>query len=180
MGIKNVNEYDGQGKRTFSSPKMSAPTKNTILTLMTEALNNPNVLAKLQQENKTFNLSPLIENLLLRLKMRDPEIFRNIRPEESQGFASVAELRAAEANVQAIRAGQPQLPSPPQEGQDHETRIGVYRSASQIVEDQILIQQLQELVFIQQQLLGAESQKKSPRTNSQVNLPSPSVERIGA
>jgi len=30
MGIKNVNEYDGQGKRTFSSPKMSAPTNNAI------------------------------------------------------------------------------------------------------------------------------------------------------
>ena len=65
--------------------------------------------------------------------LRDPEIYRNIKPEESQGFVSVSEVRAAGNNVDAILSGNPQIPSPPAQGQDHRARLEVYGEIQKII-----------------------------------------------
>ena len=142
----------------------------TILNLAIQGLTEPAVKAKVQSEGKTFNITPIIEQVLLRLRIRDPEVFRGIRPEESEGFASIAELRAAQANVLATFQGQPP-PSPPEPGQDHRTRIEVMGSIAQIMQatgQEKLAAALQQIVLLQQQLLQAEEEKENPKSGQQV------------
>jgi len=117
-----------------------------------------------------------MEQILYRLKIRDPEAFRNIRPEESMGIASVAELKAAEANIMAAMQGQ-MPPSPPEEGQQHPTRIGAYQSAKQLLAiDGKVNQILEQLIQLQAQVAEAETTKTAPRPNS--TLKAPSVQSI--
>ena len=116
------------------NPDKEIQELQTILQLMVEGLTNPQIAQKIAQEGKTINISPVIEQLLLRLKIKDPDIFRNIKPEESQGFVSVSELRAAKQNVQAALTGNQQIPSPPAPGQDHLARLEVYTEVSQILQ----------------------------------------------
>ncbi len=108
------------------SPEDEAQRLQMILNLMEQAINNPGVAQKIAQEGMTFNLSPVIEQLLMRLKIKDPDIFRTLKPEESQGYSSNQQLKMAEANVQAIMHGQPA--QPPQEGDDHGAQMYVYQS----------------------------------------------------
>lgn len=153
----------------------------TVLQLGVDALNNPNVTTKLQQEGTTFNLSPIIEEILNRLKLKDPEIFRGIRPEESQGVVSVAELQAARANIEALTQGAQQLPSPPAPGQDHRTRIETYNATAQLLQQAGAVEVVQALLAIIQQqaaLLEEEESRTNPRTPSR--LKRPSVQSIGA
>jgi hypothetical protein len=146
------------------SPEKELEQNSQVLKLMTDALTVPQIMTKISQEGKTFNLAPIIEQILHRLKIRDPEAFRNLRPEESQGFASVAELKAAEANIKAILSGQP-LPSPPAEGQSHVTRIGAYDSQRQILALQGQVNEiLEQLIMVQMQLAEQESKQKAPRS----------------
>jgi hypothetical protein len=115
------------------NPEKEIQELQTILNLMVQALVTPQVKQKIEQEGKTFNVSPIIEQLLMRLRLRDPEIFRNIKPEESQGFVSVSEVRAAGANVDAALAGNTQIPSPPAPGQDHRARLELYGRIQNII-----------------------------------------------
>lgn len=157
------------------SPEREIQQNQQILDLMVNALTVPQIGMKLAQEGKTFNLSPIIDQLLYRLKIRDPEAFRNLRPEESQGFAPVAELRAAEANLQAIISGQ-QLPSPPDKGQNHQTRLGVYVAQKQILALQGQMSEvLDRLIQIQMQIAEEETQEQAPRSNTQLKKPSMEV-----
>ena len=163
-------------------PQSEIMQLNTVLQLMVNALNDPNVFAKLQQEGKTFELAPIIENLLMRLKIRNPDVFRNIRPEESEGFVAVKEMREASTNVQAILQGQ-QPPIAPQEGQDHRARLEVYTNIQQIIKDAgetIASQLLDQLIMATQALMAEQEQKESPRTNSPLKPVMPSVQPIGA
>ena len=154
------------------NPEKEIQELQAVLNLMVQGLTDPVIARKLQEEGKTINLSPIVENLLLRLKIRDPEVFRNIRPEESQGFASVAELQAAEQNVATLKQGSPEIPSPPEPGQDHQTRIGAYLSMQQLMqENQELVDALQVLIFKHQQLLEEESNKSAPRSGSTLKKP---------
>ena len=85
------------------------------------------------------------------------------------GFVSVAELRAAEANVAAILQGQ-QLPSPPQSGQDHMARIETYKGAAIIAAasgNQKAAMMLQQLIQVQAQIFE-EEQKKQPMPGRKV------------
>ena len=68
------------------NPERELQELQQVLGMMIQGLTEPAIIAKLQRENKTINLAPIIEQLLFRLKIRDPEIFRNIRPEESMGM----------------------------------------------------------------------------------------------
>jgi len=166
------------------NPEKEIQELTTILNLMINAIQNPAIFQKIQQEGKTFNFAPVIENLLMRLRIRDPEVFRNIRPEESQGFVSVAEVRAAKDNVNAALAGS-QPPSPPQPGQDHRARLEMYTEIMNILqaaggEGTLAVQLLQQLIELQTALLQEEEQKESPRPDSKVNFSESFVTPMGA
>lgn len=155
------------------NPEKEVQEQMTILKLMTDALSNPVVFQKIQQEGNTFNLSPIIENLLIRLKIRNPEVFRKIRQEESMGYASVADLRAAQQNVEAALAGQ-EPPSPPEPGQDHKARIEIYTAIGRLIVelgDTPAIKILQKLIDMQTQLLQAEEQKSAPTVDGKAFKP---------
>ena len=123
------------------------------------------VAQKIAQEGKVINLSPIIEQVLIRQRIRDPEIFRSIKPEESEGFVSVAELKAAEQNVQAALQGKPP-PSPPEEGQDHRARLEIYNAINNLLKQaEQQSEVLSQLIQIQSALLQAEQDKEaSPGT----------------
>jgi len=139
------------------------------LGLFIQGLTDPVVRQKLEQEGKTINLTPLIEQILIRQRIRHPDLFRNITPQESQGFASRSELRDAQANVEAALNGQPP-PSPPAEGQDHEARLEVYGSVAKLIQEvgnTIAGQIIGQLMQIQGALLQAE-QDKSTKVGNKV------------
>ncbi len=151
------------------NPEQELQAFNQTLQLMVQGLTDPIIAQKLAQEGKTVNLSPLIEQILIRQKIRNPEIFRNIKPEESEGFVSVAELRAAEGNVQAALTNQ-QIPSPPEEGQDHVARLEVYGSIKRLLEQAGQVSDtLDQLIQIQAQLLQ-QVQEKQASPGQSVNL----------
>ncbi len=152
------------------NPDKEAQNLTNVLNLMLGALGNPAVMKKIMSEGNTFNVSPIIQKLLENLNVLDPEIFRPVRAEESKGFVSVSELEAAEANVNAIMKGTPfdQIPSPPEEGQDHEARIRVYTSTlrifSQGAKESPIVVALAKLIQIQQQIAKEESKKNAPKS----------------
>ncbi len=115
------------------SPEDEAQRLQLILNLMEGAINNPGISQKIAQEGMTFNLSPVIEQLLMRLKIKDPDIFRALKPQESQGYSSNQQLMIAESNVQAAMHGQPIRP--PQEGDDHNAQMYVYQSIAQLLQE---------------------------------------------
>jgi hypothetical protein len=104
-----------------------------ILNLMTQALNDPAIQQKIAQEGMTFNLAPIIEQMLIRMKIKDPDIFRHIKPEESQGFASVQQLREAKQNVMAALINQP-LPFPPTMQDDSRAKMEIYQTIAQLLQ----------------------------------------------
>lgn len=152
------------------NPEMEAQRYMELLNVAIEGLSNPAVVNKLKEEGKLFNLAPLIEQILIRQRIKSPDIFRNIRPEESMGYVSVAEVRAAEANVNAIMAGQ-QLPSPPAPGQDHMARIEVYKGTAIVAAqsgNEKLAAVLQQLIQLQAQIFE-EEMKKEPQVGRPIS-----------
>lgn len=146
------------------NPEEELKRLNTALTMGISSLENPAVGQKLAQEGYTFELAPLIDQILTRIRIRNPDIFRKIRPEESQGFASVAELRAAQENVKVALSGSSQIPSPPAAGQDHMTRIEIYNQIVQIIQelgDTPALQLLQQLMQAHQVLMEEEQSKEA-------------------
>ena len=147
------------------------------LQLMVQGLSDPIVSQKIMQEGKTINISPLIEQLLMRQKIRNPDIFRSIRPEESQGFVSVQQLREAESNIQAIAVNQ-QLPFPPKETDDHRVKLEVYNSIRNLMATQGQInQRLDELIMIQGQMMQMILDKQGG-DNKPVKFPTPKLEQV--
>ena len=145
--------------------------------LAIQALTSPQIQQKLKEEGKTINLSPLIEQILLRTRIRDPEVFRNIKPEESQGFVSVEQVREAKANVQAAITNQ-KIPFPPKMEDDHVAKLEVYTSMAQMFQMMGQVSDsLNQLIQIHQALLQ-QLQEKESRPNQVVRLPKPSVEVI--
>ena len=139
-----------------------------VLQLMIEGLTNPQVAEKLKQEGKTINLSPVIEQMLVRLRIKDPDVFRNIRPEESQGFVSVEQIREAKANVQAALhpQGNGQVPFPPKQGDDNIAKLEVYTTVQQLLAQyQQESQLLNQLIQIQGQLLQQEQDAQAKPGN---------------
>jgi hypothetical protein len=143
---------------------------NTILNLMMQALTVPEIFQKIQQEGKTFNISPIIEQLLMRLRLRDPEIYRGIKPEESQGFVSVAEVRAAKDNVTSALAGNPNVPSPPAPGQDHRARMEIYTTISQLISSlgNTVSKQILDALMQAQMLLLQQEEEKQPKPGTKI------------
>lgn len=162
-------------------PEKEIQQLNTILVLMVQGLTDPVIRQKLAEEGKMIELSPIIEQLLLRLKIKNPDVFRGIKPEESQGFVSVAEIRAAKDNVSAALAGSPEVPSPPAEGQDHVARLEMYTTILQLISemgDTQASQMLQQLIQIHTALLQ-EIQDKESSPGTDVKLKKPKFETVG-
>lgn len=160
------------------NPEDEAAKLKIILDLMVGAITNPQVMQKIMEEGNTLNISPVIKHLLLRMKLRDPEIFRAVRPEESMGFAPVAELKAAQANTEAaLQGGEP--PSPPAPGQDHAARLSVYSAAQRIFALEGRVSDiLEQLILVQQALAQEEAEKNAPRAGQTVNLKAPKIENL--
>lgn len=160
------------------NPENELRQLNTILMLAIQALTSPQITQKLKEEGKTINLSPLIEQILLRTRIRDPEIFRNIQPEESQGFVSVQQIREAKENVGAAVTGQP-IPYPPKMEDDHVAKLEVYTSMAQMFQMMGQVSDsLNQLIQIHQALLQ-QLQEKQEKPNQVIRLPKPSLEMAG-
>jgi hypothetical protein len=132
------------------NPDQEAQRLQMVLQLMQGAISNPAVFQKLQTEGFTFNLNPIVESLLMRLKIRDPEAFRRIRQEESLGFSSNQQLKVAHANVLASIQGAVDQIQPPQETDDHIAHGEVYKAALQLLQltgtNEAVMQPLMELL----------------------------------
>ena len=158
-------------------PQKEIGELNTILALMVQALTTPQVGQKIEMEGKTFNISPIIEQLLMRLRLRDPEIYRGIKPEESQGYVKVAEIRNAKANVLSALQGNPNVPVPPAPGQDHTAHLETYTTIQQLIQsmgDTIANKILTGLIQAHQALMQQEQEKQA---SPNLRVPKP---RIGA
>ena len=147
-----------------------------ILNLMLQGIMQPEVAQKLQQEGMTINISPIIEQLLVRMKIKDPDIFRRIKPEESMGYASVQQLRFAQGNVEAAMRGQPM--QPPQPNDDHVAQLSVYLPIMQLLkeagqEQTQAFQALAQLVQVQQAMLQ-QQQDQQASAGQQIKIRKPS------
>jgi hypothetical protein len=68
----------------------------------------------------------------MRLKLRDPEIFRKIKESEAMGFSSNQQLLIAKDNVKAALTGQP-IPHPTQIDDDHRAQLTIYSEIAEIL-----------------------------------------------
>lgn len=160
------------------NPEKELRELNTVLMLMIQGLTDPTIRAKIEQEGKTMNLSPLIEQILLRMKIRDPDVFRNIEPQESEGFVSVQQMKQAQANVDAAVSGK-QIPFPPQPDDDHRAKIHIYTAMQQLLQKMGQVSDaINQLIQIHAALLQ-EMQSKEAKPNQVVKLPKPTVQTVG-
>lgn len=183
--VRIVGSLDLEWSDAFSKEEIQAPTDieidvismlpenpdkevqedQLILNLATQALTTPPVMAKLGQEGYMFNLAPLIQNLLMRMKVRDPEVFRKIRPDESEGFVKVTDMKEAGENVKAaLQGGQPQFL--PQEGQDHRARLFMYSEFRELIGEMgetVASKILDQLILAQSALAEDEDAKSNPQ-----------------
>ena len=157
------------------NPDKEMQELQAVLQLMVEGLTNPQVAQKLLQEGKTINLSPIIEQMLLRLKIKDPDVFRNIRPEESQGFVSVEQVREAKANVQGALTNPPGSPVqfPPKPTDDHVAKLEIYTTVADILKQVNHVSDtLNQLIQIHMALLQqAQEQEAKPGNKPKVSKP---------
>lgn len=153
------------------NPERELAELNQILQMMLQGLTIPEVRAQLAKEGKTIELAPLIEQIMLRLKIRDPNIFRNIKPEESEGFASIQQLRQAEANVFAAVTGQ-QVPFPPAQTDDHRVKLEIYSAISQMLKLQGQVSEMLEALIQTQQALMVAQEEEQAKPGTKLNKPS--------
>lgn len=157
------------------SPETELRNLNATLGLAVQAFTNPAIMQKLMQEGKTINFSPLLERILLRQKINDPEIFRSIKPEESMGFVSVQQLREAQGNVDAALHGS-QIPFPPKIEDDHIAKLEVYGSISKLLKEAGQVSEvLEQLIQIQMQMLQ-QIQEKQSNPGQKVDFKAPKME----
>lgn len=157
------------------NPQDEIQQLNQVLQLMFQGLTDPVIAQKIAQEGMTINVTPIIQQLLLRMKIKDPDVFRTIKPEESMGFASVQQLRVAQGNVEAIMHGQP--PQPPQPGDDHAAQIAVYQPILKLLAEAGQQQTqafaaLAQLIQVQSAMLQ-EAQDKQASAGQQVKTQKP-------
>lgn len=156
------------------NPEKELQELNSLLILMFEGLRDPVIAQKIAQEGKMMNISPIIEQILMRMKIRNPEIFRNIKPEESQGYVSVQQVREAKENVSAaVKGGQ--VPYPPKPEDDHIAKLEVYTSIKALLDEAGQISDaLNQLIQIQTALLQ-QSQEKEATPGNRVQLKKPKM-----
>lgn len=153
------------------NPERELQEFNQVLQMMIVAVQDPAVRQKIQQEGKTINLAPIIEQILLRLRVRDPDVFRNIEAQESEGFVSAQQLREAQQNIQAILTGQ-EIPFLPKVEDDHRVKLEVYGGVNQVVQSMgQRLDVLEQLIQVQSSLL-AQLQEKESKPGTTVTKPS--------
>lgn len=160
------------------NPEKELQELNTMLILMFQGLTQPEIKEKLAQEGKTINISPIIEQMLLRMRIRDPEVFRNLKPSEGQGYVSVQQMREARENVNASLKGQ-QVPYPPNEKDDHNAKLEVYTSIKQLLEMAGQVSDtLEQLIQIHSAFIQKMAEKEA-NPGMSVKLPQPKIQTIG-
>lgn len=157
------------------NPEDEVGKLQNVLQLMIEGLTQPAVAQKIAQEGMTINLSPIIEQMLMRLKIKNPDIFRHIKPEESMGYASVQQLKFAQANVEAVMHGQP--PQPPQPTDDHATQLAIYEPVLKLLQEAgqaetAAFQMLSQLVQMQGAMLQ-QQQEEQTQANQEIKTKKP-------
>jgi len=162
-------------------PQKEIAELQTVLSLMINGIADPAIAAKIAKEGYIVNIAPVVEQLLTRLKIKDPEIFRKIKPEESEGFVSVQQMKQAQANVQAALSGQ-DLPAPPNMEDDHKAKVAVYAPIVQLLQQvgqaqSQAVQILSQLMQLHQAMM-AELEKKNARPNKPIDLKKPSVAMV--
>jgi len=158
------------------NPQKELQELNTMLVLMFQALTTPQVFQKLQQEGKTINISPLIEQMLLRMRLKDPEIFRSIKPEESMGYLSTQQTKEAQQNVSAALTNKPP-PFPPKEGDDHKAKLEVYLMVQGLLKAIGQVSDVLEQIIQIQQALMQKEQESEAKPN--MELPKPKISTVG-
>lgn len=160
------------------NPEKELREYNTILMLMIQAIQSPSIMAKINKEGKTFNISPLIDQMLIRMRIRDSEVFRGIKPEESEGFVSVKQVREAKRNVTAALEGTP-LPFPPKKEDDHVAKLEMYTSISALMKQLGQVSDtLEQLIQIHSQILQEIEAKENPQAGQQLRMPQAKVETV--
>ena len=150
-------------------PERELRNLQQTLMLFTQAIQSPMIMKKIQEEGNTLNISPLIEQILLRMKLKNPDIFRDIKPEEQLGFASISQLREAEQNVISVVA-EGQIAIPPQEGDDHRVKIEIYTLVNQLLNSlEQKNESLEQLIILQQSMLE-EEMAKNGQAEAPINL----------
>ncbi len=163
------------------NPEEELRRLNDTLNLMIQGLIEPTISQKIAQEGKTVQLSPLIEQILLRQRIRNPDIFRNIKPEESEGYVSVKEIRDARENADAAVQGATidQLPHPPNPDDDHRAKIEVYSSIQKMGEQIGQVNEtIAQLIQVQAALLQQVMEKQAT-PGQQVKLDKPTFNTVG-
>ena len=109
------------------------------------------------------------------MRINNPDVFRNIKPEESEGFVSVQQIRQAKENVNAALTGQP-IPYPPSEADDSVAKLEVYTAIQQLLQQEGQVSDvLEQLIQIQSALLQ-QLQEKNTEPGKQVKLSKGGVE----
>lgn len=157
------------------NPEKEIAELREVLGLMVEAIANPSVMQKIQQEGKTVNITPVIEQLLMRLKIKDPNILRNIQPEEQLGFVSIQQLMEGKQNIESIiQTGQPTIP--PKETDDHRVKLELYGTINGIVNAMgQRLEGLEQLIAMQQAML-----QEAMRKQEDAPLQSPNMKASNA
>jgi hypothetical protein len=161
------------------NPQDELAAFNQALMMAYNAIKDPAISMKLQQEGKTVDLSPLIEQILLRLRIKDPDIFRNIKPEESQGFESVQQLRNAKANVDAALHGQP-IPNPPSANDSPQAHLEIYTAIDAILKEVGQTSDaLNQLIQVYTALLQQKQEESAKVGNRPPKLAKPTANMLG-
>jgi len=159
------------------NPQEELRTLNETLSMMVQAIVQPEIRSKLLQEGKTINLTPIIEQILLRQKINNPDVFRNVQPDDIGGVVAVNQLKEAQANVESTLMNQ-QIPFPPKEGDDHTAKLQVYSSIQRILQALGQVNQTLDALIQAQAALFQEFQDKQASTGSRSPLAKPSVRSV--
>ena len=161
------------------NPEREIQEMNSLLILMFNIIQTPQLSTKIAQEGNTINISPMIEKLLLRMKVRDPDVFRKIKPEESEGFMSAQQVKEARANAEAAIM-QKQPPFPPKETDDHRAKMEIYSQYQVLLKAMGKVSDtLEQLIQIQGAMMQ-EIQNKEAQAGQAVKLPQPKIQTVGA
>lgn len=160
------------------NPQEEVQNLTQVLQLMINGIADPAISNKLLQENRMINISPVVEQLLFRLKIKDPEIFRPIEAKESQGFVSIQQVRQAKENVNAALTGQGQV-VPPQPDDDHRAKLEIYTTISDLLKK--ANQQsdvLEQLIQVHMALLQEIESKQAKAGRPAPQLKQPTIKTV--
>lgn len=156
------------------NPEKELRNLNTLLAMVIQGMTIPEVATKVAQEGKKFNLSPLIEKIMMRARVNDPNIFTSIPQDESQGFVSAQQLDEAKQNIGAAVQGQG-LPFPPKPEDDHRAKLGVYEPVAQLLQAMGQQAEILDQLIQAHQMLAQQVAEQESKPGQVVKLAKPTV-----